>query len=214
MRTNVSNGEYDRLAIRADLTIVTSAQRSMPTIEGMAAVFNVLGEPIMGLPEFRVRMLPGVFKRSLDRGDDVRALVDHESAKIIGRRSAKTLEIEENADGLKVKIKPPGTTAGKDVVESIKRGDLTGMSIGFITREDRAVTETISFVGSDGETQETSIEVHEILEVDLFEVSIVTWPVFPSTNVTTQSAGSYRMAVYRRRIQQNAQTLDRVRAGT
>ncbi|MCH8224401.1 MAG: HK97 family phage prohead protease, partial [Chloroflexi bacterium] len=83
----------------------------------------------MGDPDFQERVLRGAFAKSLARGDDIRALIDHDAGRIIGRRSANTLTIEEDAHGLRVEIIPPQTEEGRSILESIKRGDLTGMSI-------------------------------------------------------------------------------------
>jgi HK97 family phage prohead protease len=39
--------------------------------------------------------------------------------------------LREDASGLYCEISPPDTTTGHDTVESIRRGDLDGMSFGF-----------------------------------------------------------------------------------
>lgn len=141
-----------------------------PKIRGYAAVFNQLSEPIFGM--FRERVLPGAFKKSLTK--DVRALVNHDSSQIIGRTKSGTLSLKEDDHGLHVDIVPPDTNLGRDTAESIKRGDLDQMSFGFRTITDRWLTEN-------GE------EVRELVEVDLFDVSVVAFPAYPQTSVDVRS---------------------------
>src|SRR5262249_16187460 len=118
------------------LELRQEANGALPKIRGYAAVFNVLSEPLFG---FRERILPGAFKGSLK--NDVRALVDHDPGKIIGRSKANTLTLREEKKGLYVEITPPDTSLGRDTVESIRRGDLDQMSFGFRTIEDSWKTE-------------------------------------------------------------------------
>ncbi len=141
------------------------------TLSGYAAVFNSLSEDLGGFREF---IRKGAFSQSLSRGDDIRALVGHDTTLIIGRRSAKTLEVKEDDKGLAVEIAVPDTTAGRDLVVSVKRGDLTGMSFGFATVKDEWTRQT-----KDGDT----VYRRELLVVDLFEVSAVAFPAYADTSV-------------------------------
>ena len=141
------------------------------TIEGYAAVFNSLSEDLGG---FREIISPGAFKRSLKAGADVRALVDHDPAKILGRNKAGTLSLREDDHGLHVRIKPPDTTAGRDTVESLRRGDVDQMSFAFSVVSDEWNTD-------DGQ------EVRTINDVDLHDVSIVTYAAYPDTSVAVRS---------------------------
>lgn len=205
-----ANGGVETLAHgTADLQIEEAAQQGkMPTITGLATVYNSLGMPIQGVDDLRVRVLPGTFSASLGRGDDIRALFDHDPGKILGRRSAGTLRIEDSDRGLRVQIVPPDTTVGRDVIESIRRRDLTGMSIGFIVPEDGSEM-------LDEEVDGKEVAVREISRMDLLEVSIVTWPVFPDTNVELNSLKMLREHQherYRLRLARNAETVKRLTA--
>jgi HK97 family phage prohead protease len=146
-------------------------------IEGYAAVFNRDSEPLGGFVE---RIQPGAFRRTLAEGADVRALIDHDPSRIIGRRKAGTLEVREDPHGLKVSIKPPDTTAGRDLVASIRRGDVDQMSFGF-----RAVRDEWE-ERSDGMTQRT------LVDVDLFDISAVTFPAYPDTEIAVRSLERWR----------------------
>ncbi len=146
------------------------------TIEGYAAVFDNLSEDLGGVREI---IASGSFKRTLKAGADVRALVDHDPSKILGRNKAGTLTLREDDHGLKVRIKPPDTTAGRDIVESMRRGDVDQMSFAFSVVAD-------SWQNIDGE------EVRTITDVDLHDVSIVTYPAYPDTAVAVRSLDKAR----------------------
>ncbi len=136
-------------------------------IRGHAAVFDKLSVDLGG---FRERVSPGAFKRSLRAGADVRALVDHDPSKIIGRNKANTLELKEDESGLQVKIDVANTSSGRDIVESIERRDVSGMSFAFRTINDEWHT-------IDGE------QIRELIDVDLSDVSVVTYPAYLDTDV-------------------------------
>lgn len=139
-------------------------------LRGYAAIFNELSEELDW--GFRERILPGAFKTSLIK--DVKALVGHDSKQIIGRTTNKTLALEEKDKGLYVEITPPDTTIGRDLVETVKRGDLDQMSIGFMVVTQRWA-------------KEDKKEIRELVEVDLFEVSVVAFPAYPQTSVAVRS---------------------------
>ena len=142
-----------------------------PKIVGYAAVFNTLSKPLQG---FRERIAPGTFRNAI-QNDDVRALVDHQPANIIGRTKAGTLRLEEDEHGLRCEIDPPDTSVGRDVVESIRRGDLDQMSFGFRCNEDAWMR------GDDGE------KIRELRDVQLLDVSVVAFPAYEESGVFIRS---------------------------
>ena len=140
-------------------------------IVGYAARFNVLSVDLGG---FRERILPGAFRQHLDDGADVRALFNHDPSAILGRRAARTLRVSEDDKGLRYTIHPPDTTVGRDLVQSIKRGDITGSSFGFDALDD-------AWHNEGGEV------VREIRQARLWDVSPVTFPAYPETEVSLRS---------------------------
>lgn len=140
----------------------------LPDIIGYAAVFDVRTELWPGTTE---EIAPGAFTRTLDDSPDVRALVDHDPANILGRTKADTLTLAEDKKGLRTRIRPPNTTVGRDIVESIRRGDVDQMSFAFqIVREEAEYDD-------DGTH-------YRLLDVELIDVSIVTFPAYETTVAT------------------------------
>jgi Escherichia/Staphylococcus phage prohead protease len=145
---------------------------------GYAVRYGSLSED-MG---FRERIAPGAFTESITNGADVRALVNHDSAKIIGRSTAGTLTLTEDANGVRVVIDPPDTQVGNDVTTSIERGDLTAMSFGFRAMDD-------SWETAAGEPVRT---VHR---AELLDVSIVAFPSYPDTSIAVRSLNRWKKEI-------------------
>ena len=141
-----------------------------PVIRGYAAVFDVLSEDLGG---FRERIRPGAFAASLHHAD-VRALWNHNPDYVLGRTKSNTLRMVEDANGLAIEIDPPETTWGRDLMTSIKRGDVDQMSFGFRTVRDEW-------------TNDTGAVIRTLLEVELFDVSPVTYPAYPQTSVNARA---------------------------
>lgn len=152
-----------------DMFLETRAD-GLPIIEGHAAVFNKLSVPFFGFIE---KIEPGAFSRAIKEKQDVRALVDHDPSKIIGRTKNGTLELRQDKIGLVSRIKPPDTTVGRDVTESIRRGDIDQMSFGFVIRKETIERDG----GPDGQ------DLRIIQDLDLFDVSPVTFAAYEDTDV-------------------------------
>tara|TARA_R100000654_G_scaffold36152_1_gene61694 strand:+ start:3905 stop:5659 length:1755 start_codon:yes stop_codon:yes gene_type:complete len=158
---------FERRAIQ-DLDI--QGEGELPKIVGYAAVFD---SESRDLGNFTEVIKPGAFNRALDENQDVRAFVDHDASKILGRTKAGTLELTQDGVGLRVEITPPDTTVGRDTVESVRRGDLDSMSFGFVVRED-------DWSEVEGRA------VREIRDLDLHEVSLVSFPAYEETSVAVR----------------------------
>ncbi len=144
---------------------------------GHAAVFNSLSEDLGG---FRERVAPGAFAASL-AGDDIRALFNHDPNQVLGRNRAGTLKLAEDDTGLAIAITPPDTQAGRDLTVSIERGDVSQMSFGFRTLSDEWSME-------DGD------QVRTLKAVRLFDVSPVTFPAYPQTDVALRGLETWKAA--------------------
>lgn len=139
-----------------------------PHITGYAIRYNVKSRKMFFGREV---IVPGAFKSSLKGDGDILATVDHENSKILGRRSAGTLTLKDDSKGLYVDIDAPNTTASRDVQESIKRGDVQGMSFEF-----RVMPNGDRWESEDGE------DVRYVHNAELFQVGPVTDPAYLQTN--------------------------------
>lgn len=161
----------------ASIELRDATAESPGTLEGYAAKYDSETE-IGGW--FREVIRPGAFTRALAEGQDVRALWGHDNRIVLGRRSAGTLEVNEDATGLKFRVVLPDTQAGRDAATSIKRGDVDGMSFGF-----RAVRERWT-------EEEGKPELRELLDLDLVEISPVAFPAYPDTSVAKRCLETFR----------------------
>ncbi len=144
------------------------------TLVGHAAVFNRDSELLYG--SFIERIAPGAFAKSLAKPDDVRALINHDPNLILGRNLSGTLTLREDETGLRVEIDPPKTSYAADLLESTRRGDISQMSFGFETIKDQWER------GQNG-----APDIRTLIEVKLFDVSPVTFPAYPDTDVAVRS---------------------------
>lgn len=144
------------------------------TIGGYAAVFNSTAD--IG-DSFREVIAPGAFASAMSA--DVRALIDHDSGRVIGRTTAGTLRLKEDDTGLAVEIDLPDTTDGRDLAVLMERGDISGMSFGFIVTK-----QTWDETGP--------IPTRTIEAVDLREVSVVAFPAYDDTSIALRDLDSAR----------------------
>jgi HK97 family phage prohead protease len=140
-------------------------------IVGYAAVFNQLSEPLkIGSRSFRERVMPGAFDRCLQSTPDIRGLVNHDPALILGRTKSGTMTVNCDDHGLRYEIDPPDTTYSNDLRESLRRGDIDSSSFGFYTTEDNWITD------------ESGQTIRELLSIDCFDVSPVTYPAYTGSS--------------------------------
>lgn len=147
------------------------ADQGAMTLTGYAAVFGQATD----LGPFREQIAPGAFSDTLRRSD-VRALFNHDASKVLGRLSAGTLRLTEDATGLSAEIDLPDTTDGRDVRELVRRGDVSGMSFGFSVP-----------VGGDRWDFTDDVPLRTITAVQLYEVSAVTFPAYEGTSIALRS---------------------------
>lgn len=148
-------------------------------INGHAAVFDQQSEDLGYWSELREIIVPGAFAKAIER-DDVRALWNHNADWVLGRSKAKptpTLRMQEDTVGLLVDIDPPDTAWARDHLVTIARGDVSQMSFAFISLSER-------FEKKDG------VMFRYITEVRLFDVSPVTYPAYPQTDVGVRGLAS------------------------
>jgi hypothetical protein len=138
---------------------------------GYAAMFDSPSEPL----PFTEVIAPGAFKRSLASRNDVKLLWNHETGTVLGSTRSGTLQLVEDAKGLKAIATLPDTQAGRDAATLIKRGDVANMSFGFT-------------VPAGGDSWSLDGQMRTLNSVRLHEVSIVAFPAYQATSASVRSA--------------------------
>lgn len=140
------------------------------TLEGYASMYGVSYD----LGRFDEVVETGAFSRALAEEQDVRALIDHDPARIIGRTKNGTLEMEEDKKGLFTRIHLPDTQEARDLATLVELGTLDAMSFGFTVKDDR-------WENNEGRN------TRYISDVDIFDISVVAFPASPTTSVALRS---------------------------
>lgn len=154
-------------------------ENAQPTIGGYAAVFYD------GTPETEFvlwdgaveRIMPTAFDRALEENDDVRGLFNHNPDNLLARTTSETLTLTTDKRGLRYAMTPGNTNVADDVVEHVKRGDLTGSSFAFEATD-------VDW------RKEDDVEIREISGVRLYDVGPVTYPAYEGTTTGVRSGDS------------------------
>lgn len=145
------------------------------TLDGYGAVFNEWTDISDFAGEYRERILPGAFKRTLGMRTPVLQF-DHGAHPLIGSIPlGRITSISEDAHGLRVKAKLSDNWLVEPVRDAIRDGGVTGMSFRF-----RVVDEEWSR-GKDG------VDERSISEIELYEVGPVVFPAYEQTTVGVRS---------------------------
>lgn len=149
------------------------------TVSGYAIVFNTESTGISGFTEvISPTALDGVLERS-----DVLCLLNHNEDKGVLARSNKgtgslTLEIDER--GLKYSFDAPNTALGDELLEGLKRGDITTSSFAF----------TVADGGDAWTKREDGTYLRTINSFDMiFDVSPVYRAAYDATSVKVDARG-------------------------
>lgn len=167
--------QLDRLVLRAD----DGDDGTAGGFTGHATVWNTryaVGDPKTWgwWEEFDFKSVD----RALREEQPVALLRDHDPSKLLATTKAGTMTLSKDKRGLAVDADIPDTTDGRDVQILMQRGDLDSMSLAFIVKSE-AITEL-----DDGSVLRT------ILDVDLYDVSIVTYPANPETDAALRCSSS------------------------
>ncbi|WP_039793727.1 HK97 family phage prohead protease [Paenibacillus elgii] len=143
------------------------------TVTGYVVKFNQRSSLIWG--EFYEKVAKGAFARSLQE-NTIKALWNHRSDFVLGSTKNQTLRLWEDDIGLRFELDLPDSTWGRDAFESIRRGDVDGVSFGFNVRKD-----AWTFLSEEDVYERT------LVDVNLFEVSPTPFPAYPDSEVNQRS---------------------------
>ena len=142
------------------------------TFEGYASLFDTedLGHDVIA---------PGAFRDSLARrgAAGIKMLFQHDPAEPIGVWTS----LKEDARGLHARGRlMPEVARAREVLALMRAGALDGLSIGFRAVQGRRDART---------------GIRRLLKVDLWEISVVTFPLLPEARVAhVKSHGRHRLA--------------------
>lgn len=168
--------EVRTLAVRPEVR--ADGEGGRPRIVGTAIVF---GQPSEDLGGFREIIEPGALTEALERSD-IRVLFNHNPDMILGRVKAGTARLRLTEQGLEYEVDVPDTTVGRDVLESIRRGDVTGNSFSFTVAEDEMERQ------ADGTTIRRVKRIAEI-----YDIGPVVYPAYPQTVVSARALEAARL---------------------
>ena len=153
-------------------------------LTGYAAIFNSEAD----LGGFVEVVRNGAFRKSLEGGTNIRALYHHQGDALLGTTRGGTLKLKEDANGLAFELALPDTTHGRDLAILVDRGDVAGCSFGFRVRD-----------GGDRWEQRGGQLVRELLDVELYEVTLTHDPAYTDTTLALRSRDAL-MALDTRRL--------------
>jgi len=147
-------------------------------LAGYAAVFNSQSQDLGGFVE---RILPGAFKRSLTKPDNIRALLEHDPQRLLGRVGARTLTLQEDKKGLYFELSLPDTSYARDLGVLVERGDISGCSFGFRVPDG----------GANWDMRSGQL-TRDLVVVDLHEITITGNPAYLDTTVAKRSMEEWK----------------------
>lgn len=147
------------------------------TIEGLGIVFNVVTD----LGWFKEKIDPGAWTDEVAAGD-IRSFFNHDANYVLGRTLSNTLELEKIEEGVYYRVlRASETDTGRNVGQSVKRGDVTGSSFQFRVLKDQ------------WELLEDGTELRTILKFkEVREIGPVVFPAYTDTTAAKRSHDDYK----------------------
>jgi len=141
-------------------------------LSGYAALYNT--EARIGRM-FREVLETGAFRAAVDRGDDVRALFNHDANFVLGRSLSGTLTLTDDERGLRYDVALPDTQTARDLWTSVQRGDISQSSFAFTVDAE------------EWRDMSSEMPLRVVKSVRLYDVSPVTYPAYAETSVAARS---------------------------
>lgn len=146
-------------------------------VEGYALLFNTDSRPMWGgdlIERIAPTALDGVLEKS-----DVLCLMNHDERRGVlarYRMGEGSLKLDIDEKGLRYSFDAPNSALGDELIESLKRGDISESSFAFTVEDDN------------WERKEDGSYIRTILKLErLYDVSPVYYPAYEDTNVALRS---------------------------
>lgn len=187
--------EIRTLTNKVEIRAASEEDSNTRQIVGYALRFNSWSERLGDFIEI-------IDPTALDGTDmeDVRALIDHDSSKILGRTVSETLKLSVDEFGLRYEIDLPDTTYARDLVKVMERGDVNQSSFGFTLKGGDPEYENWEMDTERGIYRRTIRKIK-----DIFDVSVVTYPAYRNTEsivVAQRNLDSYKQETEKRKLKE------------
>lgn len=148
-------------------------------VSGYAVIFDTWSNDL----GFYEKILKGAITEETIKRSDVICKLNHDDQKILARskygEGSLILEVDEK--GLKYTFEAPKTQYGDELLEYLRRGDITGSSFAFTIEEDEFSYQWPFDKDAD------PVLCREVIKVDkLFDVSPVFLPAYEATSVANK----------------------------
>ena len=157
------------IEVRCQVSELRTSQESR-TIVGYAAKFERWSEPIMGW--FKEQIARDAFSEC--DVTDVIMCFNHNIDSILARTTSGTLTISTDDEGLRFEFDAPDTTLGNDMLELVRRGDISKCSFKFTVEDDEW-----RYADKDNGLEYDERTIRRIGK--LYDVSLVVYPAYSDT---------------------------------
>lgn len=163
---------------------IRAAENNEFAVVGRAISYNFPSQDLGGFIE---KIAPGAFRDSINGGDDVKCLVNHNADRILGRTKNGTLTLTDTPQGLNFRCQlNRAMQSHRDLYEAVLRHDIDECSFAF----------TVSKGGEKWDDSQTP-QVRTVTKGKLFDVSIVAAPAYANgaTDAQARANGGQRSTV-------------------
>jgi uncharacterized protein len=170
----------ERRALKQPIEVRVNADGSR-TVKGIAAPFGKMSVDLGG---FREVIAKGAFTRTLKDNPDVLLLRQHDAGTVLARTTSGTLKLRETDKGLEFEANLSGkSTIANDTIDAMQRGDLDAMSFGFNLASGNPDADDWVYVND--------TLIRTLNDVDLGEVSIVSFPAYPDSSAALRTVPAH-----------------------
>jgi len=170
------------------------AQRATEPTGGLIGIPIVFDQPTrISTPHgpFDEVIAPGAATKVL-RLPEIALLRDHNPSLVLARVGSGTLTLTDDALGVRMAARVAETPLGAETFELVRRGDLSGMSFSFVVGSDEWRAQAA-----------TTVPLRVIVDIEtLWDVSVVTYPAYPTTTVSIDGRAQRYRHTQRRLLEQ------------